>query len=168
MRPSPRANLVRPEKTRAGHRLRLSAFGLQLTFARTGIGKFRFLRVLPPVTATPRAGRLGELLVRFLIGLCCKSPKMPRDQFPAHRVNKLQSPADVASKPLPEGSQMRARPSRRDARLQLMQPLPFWLEVKVTTNGDDAANHSDGRGTNRSGGRDRHDGPTHAHARDRL
>ena len=55
---------------------------------------------------------------------------------------------------------MRARPSRRDARLQLMQPLPFWLEVKVTTNGDDAANHSDGRGTNRSGGRDRHDGPT--------
>ena len=45
-----------------------------------------------------------------------------------------------------------------------MQPLPFWLEVKVTAKGDDAANHGDGRGTNRSGGRDRHDGPTHAHA----
>ena len=96
MRPSPRANLVRPEKTRAGRRLS-SAFGLQLTFARTGIGKFKCLRVLPPVTATPRAGRLGELLVRFLIGLCCKSPKMPCNQFPAHRVNKLQSSADVAS-----------------------------------------------------------------------
>ena len=49
-----------------------------------------------------------------------------------------------------------------------MQPLPSWLEVKVTTNGDDAANHSGGRDTNRSGGRDRRDGPTHAHARGRL
>jgi hypothetical protein len=41
-------------------------------------------------------------------------------------------------------------------------------DVKVTTNGDDAASHSGGRGTNRSGGRDRRDGPTHAHARGRL
>ena len=52
-----------------------------------------------------------------------------------------------------------------------MQPLSFcWLEMKVTTNGDDAANHSDGRGANRSDGRDRRDGPTHArvHARGRL
>jgi hypothetical protein len=52
-----------------------------------------------------------------------------------------------------------------------MQPLPSWLEMKVTTNGDDdAANHSDGRGANRSDGRDRRDGPTHArvHARGRL
>ena len=36
---------------------------------------------------------------------------------------------------------------------------------EVTTNGDDAASHSGGRGTNRSGGRDRRDGPTHAHGR---
>ena len=48
---------------------------------------------------------------------------------------------------------------------QLVQPLPFWLEEKVTTNGGDAANHSGGRGTNHSDGRDRRDGPTHAHAR---
>ena len=47
-----------------------------------------------------------------------------------------------------------------------MQPLPSWLEMKVTTNGDDdAANHSGGPGTNHSDGRDRRDGPTHAHAR---
>jgi hypothetical protein len=44
----------------------------------------------------------------------------------------------------------------------------FWLDVKVTTNGDDGASHSGGRGTNRSGGRDRRDGPTHAHARGPL
>ena len=44
---------------------------------------------------------------------------------------------------------------------QLLQPL-FGLRVNVTTNGDDAANHSGGRGTNRSNGRDRRDGPTHA------
>ena len=37
--------------------------------------------------------------------------------------------------------------------------------MKVTTNGDDAANHSGARGTNHSGGRDRHDGPTHARGR---
>ena len=60
-----------------------------------------------------------------------------------------------------------------------MQPLPSWLEMKVTTNGDDDAanhsggpgtNHSDGRGANHSDGRDRRDGPTHArvHARGRL
>ena len=42
-----------------------------------------------------------------------------------------------------------------------MQPS---LSVLFTTNDDDAANHSGGRGTNRSGGRDRRDGPTHAHA----
>ena len=47
------------------------------------------------------------------------------------------------------------------------QLLEFF-EVKVTTNGDDAASHSGGRGTNRSGGRDRRDGPTRAHARGRL
>ena len=53
-----------------------------------------------------------------------------------------------------------------------MQPLSFcWLEMKVTTNGDDAANHGGGRGTshsggtNRSGGRDRRDGPTHDRGR---
>ena len=54
-----------------------------------------------------------------------------------------------------------------------MQPLSFcWLEMKVTTNGDYAANHSDGRGTSRSGGRgtnrsgrDRRDSPTHARGR---
>jgi len=51
-----------------------------------------------------------------------------------------------------------------------MQPLPSWPEVKVTTNGDDAANHSGGPGTNHSDGRDRRDGPTYAraHARGRL
>lgn len=38
-------------------------------------------------------------------------------------------------------------------------------EAKVTTNGDDAASHSGGRGTSRSGGRDRRDGPTHARGR---
>ena len=43
-----------------------------------------------------------------------------------------------------------------------------WSEVNVTTSGDDAASHSGGRGTNRSGDRDRRDGPTHAHARGRL
>ena len=43
-----------------------------------------------------------------------------------------------------------------------MRPLSFCL---FTTNGDDAANHSDGRGANRSGGRDRRDGPTHARVR---
>src|SRR5690349_12747502 len=45
-------------------------------------------------------------------------------------------------------------------------------EVKVTANGDDAASHGGGRGTNRgdgpyanrSDGRDRRDGPTHARA----
>src|SRR5215468_5756422 len=37
------------------------------------------------------------------------------------------------------------------------------LEVKITTNGDDAASHSGGPETNRSGGRDRRDGPTHGH-----
>jgi hypothetical protein len=37
----------------------------------------------------------------------------------------------------------------------------FWSELKVTTNG--AASHSGGRGTNHSGGRDRRDGPIHAH-----
>ena len=46
-----------------------------------------------------------------------------------------------------------------------MQPS---LSVLFTTNDDDAANHSGGRGTNRSGGRDRRDGPTHAHARVRA
>ena len=53
-----------------------------------------------------------------------------------------------------------------------MQPRSFCL---FTTNGDDAANHSggrgtnhsDGRGANRSGGRDRRDGPTHARVRAR-
>ena len=50
-----------------------------------------------------------------------------------------------------------------------MQPLSSWLEV-ITTYGDDASNHGGGPGTNRSGGRDRRDGPTRAHgrARDRL
>ena len=43
---------------------------------------------------------------------------------------------------------------------QLLRPLPFRLDVKVTTN--DAASYSGGRGTNRSGGRDPRDGPTHA------
>jgi len=47
------------------------------------------------------------------------------------------------------------------------QLIPFLgPDVKVITNGDDdAANHSGGHGTNRSGGRDRRDGPTRAHAR---
>ena len=37
--------------------------------------------------------------------------------------------------------------------------------VNVTTSGDDdAANHDGGPGTNHSDGRDRRDGPTHAHA----
>jgi hypothetical protein len=48
-----------------------------------------------------------------------------------------------------------------------LQPL-FLHEAKVTTNGDDAASHSGGRGTNRSDGRDRRDGPTRAHAHARL
>ena len=43
-----------------------------------------------------------------------------------------------------------------------MRPLSFCL---FTTNDHDAANHSDGRGANRSGGRDRRDGPTHARVR---
>jgi hypothetical protein len=42
-----------------------------------------------------------------------------------------------------------------------MQPRSFCL---FTTNGDDAANHSGGRGTNHGDGGDRRDGPTHAHA----
>ena len=39
-----------------------------------------------------------------------------------------------------------------------------------TTNGDDVANHGGDRDrdANRSGGRDRRDGPTHAHARVRA
>ena len=41
-----------------------------------------------------------------------------------------------------------------------MQPLSFFL----FTNGDGATNRSGGRGANHSGGRDRRDGPTHAHA----
>jgi hypothetical protein len=44
----------------------------------------------------------------------------------------------------------------------------FWLNVKVTTNGDDGASRGGGRGTNRSGGRARRDGPTHASARGSL
>jgi transposase len=42
-----------------------------------------------------------------------------------------------------------------------------WLKKhpKVHFHGDDAASHSGGPDTNRSGGRDRRDGPTHAHAR---
>ncbi|MGY3606775.1 MULTISPECIES: hypothetical protein [unclassified Bradyrhizobium] len=44
-----------------------------------------------------------------------------------------------------------------------LQPL-FGLRVKITTNGDDAASHGGGPDTSRSGGRDRRDGPTHAHA----
>ena len=49
-----------------------------------------------------------------------------------------------------------------------MPPLPSWLEVKVTTNGDDAANHSGGRGLcpNRNDDLDR-DGPSHARVHDR-
>jgi hypothetical protein len=43
-----------------------------------------------------------------------------------------------------------------------MQPLRFWLEENVITNGGDAANHSDGRDANHNDGRDRRDGPTHA------
>jgi hypothetical protein len=39
-------------------------------------------------------------------------------------------------------------------------------DVKVITNGDDdAASHSGGPDTNRSGGRDRRDDPTHGHGR---
>jgi hypothetical protein len=49
--------------------------------------------------------------------------------------------------------------------IERTRQAPFWSEVKVTTNGDDAASHSGGRGTNHSGGRDRRDGPTHAHGR---
>jgi hypothetical protein len=49
--------------------------------------------------------------------------------------------------------------NHRRAGPAFSQVLPtaalFWSEVKVTTNGDDAASHSGGRGTNRSGGRDR-------------
>ena len=45
---------------------------------------------------------------------------------------------------------------RKQAVNYLLQPR-FWSEVKVTTNDDDAASHS--------GGRDRRDGPTHAHGR---
>ena len=33
---------------------------------------------------------------------CCKTPKMPFDQFPANRPNEPQSPIDVASRPLPK------------------------------------------------------------------
>jgi len=55
---------------------------------------------------------------------------------------------------------------KRDANYCSLSP--FWLDVKVTTNGHDAPSHSGGRGTNRSGGRDRRDGPTHAHARSPL
>ena len=53
--------------------------------------------------------------------------------------------------------------SLKERSRQLMQPLSFSL----FTNGDDAANHSGGRGANRSGGRDRRDGPTHARVRAR-
>ena len=42
-----------------------------------------------------------------------------------------------------------------------MRPLAFSL----FTNGDDAANHSVGRDTNHSGGRDRRNGPTHGRVR---
>jgi hypothetical protein len=33
---------------------------------------------------------------------CCKTPKMPFDQFPANGPNEPQSPIDVASRPLPK------------------------------------------------------------------
>ena len=32
---------------------------------------------------------------------CCKTPKMPFDQFPANRPNEPRSPIDVAVRPLP-------------------------------------------------------------------
>ena len=53
---------------------------------------------------------------------------------------------------------------RADNSGRLMQPLAFSL----FTNGDDAANHSDGHDTNHSGGRDRRNGPTHGHGRVRV
>ena len=50
-----------------------------------------------------------------------------------------------------------------------MQPLPFLARGESHHQWcDDAANHSGGRDTNRSGGRDRRDGPTHAHAHARV
>jgi hypothetical protein len=70
----------------------------------------------------------------------------------------------------------------------LLKSIRLWLPVDeltpeeganqrhVTTNSDGTAihsgghgaNHADGRRTNRNGGRDRYDGHTHVHTRDRL
>jgi len=42
---------------------------------------------------------------------------------------------------------------------------PFCPWVRITTNGDDAASQSGGPDPNRNGGRDRRNGPNHAHGR---
>ena len=51
----------------------------------------------PDVSHRPSAKRRCPVRGR----LCCKSPKMPCDQFLANGANELKSPVDVASRPLP-------------------------------------------------------------------
>jgi len=57
-------------------------------------------------TATSAFGHFGHGAMSDLSPLCgrlcCKTRKMPWDQFPGNRPNKPQSPNDVASGPLPK------------------------------------------------------------------